>query len=188
MDTTFALTLSLNPVQSGLSTPAREATISAEEALVHLLAEHEQALYRYVLSLAKDADVAGDCVQDTFLRAYEALSTGKTVNVAWLFKVAHNRTMDEFRRRRRVRPDLDTLERMPAASAGPSGEGSDQRMIIEQAMNQLAPLDREVLYLFVLGGFKTDEIGKIFGVRGTAIRQRLYRAREKARQALAEAA
>jgi RNA polymerase sigma factor (sigma-70 family) len=60
--------------------------------------------------------------------------------------------------------------------------------MVEQLLSRLAPLDREVLYLFAVAGFKTDEIGAILGVRGAAVRQRLYRARERVRELWADAA
>ena len=52
---------------------------------------------------------------------------------------------------------------------------------MESVLAQLSPQDREVLYLFDVAGFKTEEIGSMLGVRGTAIRQRLSRARERFR-------
>jgi DNA-directed RNA polymerase specialized sigma24 family protein len=38
-----------------------------------------------------------------------------------------------------------------------------------------------VLYLFGVAGFKTDEIASLLGVRGSTVRQRMYRARERFR-------
>jgi RNA polymerase sigma-70 factor (ECF subfamily) len=52
---------------------------------------------------------------------------------------------------------------------------------VESVLAQLSPQDREVLYLFDVAGFKTDEIGAMIGVRGTAVRQRLSRARDRFR-------
>jgi RNA polymerase sigma-70 factor (ECF subfamily) len=114
-------------------------------------------------------------VQDTFVRAYENLRKGNPVNTPWLYKVARNRAMDEFRRRRKVDPEMEKLEALPVH------EPTDQVMAVQQVMSQLSPQDREVLYLFDVAGFKTDEIGAMLGVRGTAVRQRLSRARERFR-------
>lgn len=153
-----------------------------EEDLRSLMREWEGPIYRFLLSLLHDPDQAQDCAQDVFLRAYESLSAGKPVNSSWLFTVARNRAMDEFRRRRRVHPDLETIARESTEDA------SDRRIMVDQLLSRLAPLDREVLYLFAVAGFKTDEIGAILGVRGAAVRQRLYRARERVRELWADAA
>jgi RNA polymerase sigma-70 factor (ECF subfamily) len=83
--------------------------------------------------------------------------------------------MDEFRRKRRVQPELDKLEQIPVH------ERTDRVMAVQSVMERLSTVDREVLYLFDIAGFKTDEIGAMLGIRGSAVRQRLSRARERFR-------
>jgi RNA polymerase sigma-70 factor (ECF subfamily) len=154
---------------------AAGAAVSAENHLVHLMDEHERAIYNFMFGLLRDTDRALDCTQDTFVRAYEHLRKGKAINAAWLYTVARNRAMDEFRRNKRVQPDLDALEGVPVHHK------TDESLAVQQVLECLSPPDREVLYLFDVAGFKTDEIGAMLGVRGTAIRQRLSRARERFR-------
>lgn len=147
----------------------------AEDELVHLMTEFERPIYTFLLTLVRDADVALDCTQDTFLRAYQNLEKGRPVNASWLYTVARNRAMDEFRRRKRVEPDEEALERQPVEHA------TDTVLAVRAVLESLSRADREVLYLFDIAGFKTDEIGAMLGVRGTAVRQRLSRARERFR-------
>ena len=154
---------------------AAGADVSAEDQLVHLMEEHERAIYNFMFGLVRDTDRALDCTQDTFVRAYEHLRKGRSINTAWLYTVARNRAMDEFRRQKRVQPDLDALEEIPVHHR------TDESLAVQQVLERLSPHDREVLYLFDVAGFKTDEIGAMLGVRGTAIRQRLSRARERFR-------
>ena len=75
----------------------------AEDALACLMDEYERSLLFYCWSLLDDADLALDCVQETFLRAYDALCGGRQINRGWLFTVARSRVMDELRRRNRSR-------------------------------------------------------------------------------------
>lgn len=152
-----------------------EADAQIEDRLVQLMDEHERPIYNFLLAVLRDDDLALDCAQDTFLRAYEHLRRGRPVAPAWLYTVARNRAMDEFRKRRRTMNDLEGLERIPVP--GPD----ESSLAVRQVLEQLAPADREVLYLFDVAGFKTDEIGAMLGVRGSAIRQRLSRARERFR-------
>jgi RNA polymerase sigma-70 factor (ECF subfamily) len=151
-----------------------EGERTSEDRLVQLMNEHERQIYNFLLVLVKDPDTARDCTQDTFLRAYENLSRGRPVNTSWLYTVARNRAMDEFRKRRRIQPEEDMGEM-------PVHHPTDRVLAIRQVLEQLPQLDREVLYLFDVAGFKTDEIGAMLGVRGTAVRQRLSRARERFR-------
>lgn len=152
------------------------AECQGDDDLVTLMNEYERPIYNFLLAILRDPDVALDCAQDTFLRAYENLRKGRPVNASWLYKVARNRAMDEFRRKRRVvQPESDALEQLPVY------ESTDQVLAVQSILAEMSPLDREVLYLFDVAGFKTDEIGAMLGVRGTAIRQRLSRARERFR-------
>jgi RNA polymerase sigma-70 factor (ECF subfamily) len=182
----------MNGAALALTTPrtvtgqARRETASAplqpDEALRQLMDQWEAPIYRFLVSLLHDRDLAQDCAQDTFIRAYRTLTAGKNVTGSWLFTVARNRAVDEFRRQRRVHPDLEAIEHESTR------DDPDQKVLVDQVMAQLPPLDREVLYLFAVAGFKTDEIGAMLGVRGTAVRQRLYRARERARSLWEDAA
>lgn len=153
-----------------------ESSRGSEDLLVRLMNDYERPIYNFLLTLLRDADAALDCTQDTFLRAYEHLNRGKEIKVAWLYTVARNRAMDEFRRRRRTETNIETLEHLPAAA-----RPQEDRLAVEAAMARLSEADREVLYLFDVAGFKTDEIGRMLGVRGSAIRQRLSRARARFR-------
>lgn len=152
------------------------AQYQAGDQLVDLMNEYERPIYNFLLAMLRDPDVALDCAQDTFLRAFQNLGKGRPVNASWLYKVARNRAMDEFRQKRRVQPvATETLEQLPV-------RGSIEHTVsVQSVLDQLPPLDREVLYLFDVAGFKTDEIGAMLGVRGSAIRQRLSRARERFR-------
>jgi RNA polymerase sigma-70 factor (ECF subfamily) len=154
---------------------ATDAQRSPEDRLVALMDEHERSIYTFTFTLVRDADRAADCTQDTFIRAFEHLRQGRPITTAWLYTVARNRAMDEFRRRKRVQVDSDTLHALPHY------DKTDTSLAVNAVLEQLSPPDREVLYLFDVAGFKTDEIGDMLGVRGSAIRQRLSRARERFR-------
>lgn len=83
---------------------------------------------------------------------------------------------DEFRRRKRLDPDGHLLADIPTRE-----DSAEGRLDVQAVMERLPPPDREVLYLFEIAGFTTDEIGTVLGVRGSAIRQRLKRARDRFR-------
>lgn len=149
--------------------------VGSEDQLVALMNRYESPIYAYLLSVVHDRDVALDCAQDTFLRAFHALSKGKIITGSWLYTVAHNRAVDEFRQRR-VQLDDGCLEEVPASETS-----TESALDVQTIMDRLSPLDREVLFLFEVAGFTTDEIGAMLGRRGSAVRQRLVRARQRFR-------
>jgi RNA polymerase sigma-70 factor (ECF subfamily) len=156
--------------------PEAEEECRVDQQLIDLMQAYERPIYNFLLALLHDADVALDCAQDTFLRAYENLRKGKPVTQSWLYTVARNRAMDEFRRNKRIQPEGDVLDQIAVHPT------TESRLAIQSVLAQLSPSDREVLYLFDVAGFRTEEIGRMLGARGTAIRQRLSRARQRFRQ------
>lgn len=154
---------------------ALETHSDSEDRLVALMGEFERPIFAFLLTLLQDHDRAQDCAQDTFLRAYRQLEKQKSVNGSWLYTVARNRAVDEFRRQRWFQPQDTELELMTVQS------DVDESIVVRQVMDKLSPADREVLYLFDVVGYKTHEIASILGIRGSAVRQRLSRARERFR-------
>jgi RNA polymerase sigma-70 factor (ECF subfamily) len=73
--------------------------LSPEEQLEVLMDAYEQPLYAFLVAVVGTPDLAADCAQDTFLRAYQHLRRRRLVSKSWLYRVAHNRAMDEYRRR-----------------------------------------------------------------------------------------
>jgi RNA polymerase sigma-70 factor, ECF subfamily len=150
-----------------------------DEQLEELISRYERGLVSYLSMLLGERDLALDCAQDSFLRAYENLHRGKPVTAAWLWKVARNLAFNEIRRRKRSdRPGSD-WEEMPDALAGER----ERVLRVRRALDALPPDDREVLYLFSVDRFHTHEIAAMLGVQPGAIRMRLVRARRRFQQA-----
>jgi len=149
---------------------------TVEEEIVALMDRFETPIYNYLLSILRDHDLALDCAQDTFLRAYEALCKRKRINGSWLYTVARNRAVDEFRHRRRVQTDGGLLQETLTAKGA-----AETALEVQTILARLPRTDREVLYLFQIAGFATEEIGAMLGIRGSAVRQRLMRARQRFR-------
>lgn len=147
----------------------------SREALIALVEAHEVALYRYLVALTGDRETARDCLQDTFLRAYEHLQRGRDVNTQWLYKVGRNRGIDELRRRRRERANDATTPEISVAS------DTEDLVGLRLAFRDLAPDDRAILGLVVVEGLTGEEIAERLGIRLGAVRTRLYRARERFR-------
>ena len=63
------------------------------------LAAYREPIYRYVLSIVRNAAEAEDLTQETFLRAHTKLSTldDPARLSAWLYRIATNVCYDRFR-------------------------------------------------------------------------------------------
>lgn len=154
-----------------------EAGTSPREQLVALIDRYESPLCGYLRVIVGDPDVVFDCAQDSFLRAYEHLAKGRSVNSQWLYKVARNRAIDHLRHRDRLDRDPEVLEHL----AGQEQSASDRTRQVRVVLAELPLADRELLYLSIVDRFKTEEIGAMLGIRSGAVRVRLFRARKRFR-------
>lgn len=154
-----------------------DAIEDAESALLAHIRAHERPIIRYLQVLLGDDDLALDCAQDTFVRAYDHLRRGRSLTSAWLYTVARNRAMDEFRQRKTLRQDSDELEQIPA-----DGERDAHDAAVRRVMAAMRTEDREILYLHTVDRFTTEEIAEMLHIRPGAARTRLMRARDRFRR------
>jgi RNA polymerase sigma factor (sigma-70 family) len=147
------------------------------DELIALIGQHEIALYRYLVAFTGDREVALDCVQETFTRAFEHLRRGKSVNTQWLYMVGRHRGIDEFRRRKREGVDPTAMDGMQAEPI------SEEMASLQHAFRGLSPDDRAVLSLATIEGLSGEEVAVRLGIRPGAVRMRLLRARERFRRA-----
>lgn len=156
------------------------------------LGVEQQALYRFALSVTRDADLAGDLVQDTMVRALEKADqyTGEAPLGAWLRRILYNLAVDRSRRasheivvedvEQHWRDDEYTVD--PAAVA----ERAQSREELEDALTRLPFAYRVTVLLHDVEGLTVREISEIQEVSLPAAKQRLRRGRMALVTALAE--
>jgi RNA polymerase sigma-70 factor (ECF subfamily) len=154
-----------------------------------LFALHHAEIYAYIFRMVRDADVAADFAQDTFIKAYKAQDSledrGKAR--AWLYQIAHRVVLDEMRRRRIVRFMPWTGE---SHGAAPSAEhlAMDMRLSgpLARALARIPERQRAALLLAEVNDLTGLELADTLGISHVAARALLTRARESLRLALAD--
>jgi len=122
---------------------------------------------------------AEDALQDVFVRAYAALrSSDRDISLrAWLYRVAHNRCIDELRRP--SPPPPETLERLQPPASDPLAETerkeSLRRLVAD--VRRLPEQQREVMMLIGVLGMSYEEAATICNCAIGTIKSRLNRAR-----------
>ena len=75
-----------------------------EEAVSVLFERHRKRVYDYIRMMVKDADLADDLFQETFIKVLKSLREGRYTDngrfLAWVMRIAHNQIIDHFRRQR----------------------------------------------------------------------------------------
>jgi RNA polymerase sigma-70 factor, ECF subfamily len=141
------------------------------------------------LRLMQNADDADDLVQDAFLRALQRIDSVDPDRPfgPWFFRVLMNTGFDTLRRRR-TRQTED--ERPEIASADPSpqeeAEQAEIRRRFAEALAQLPPRQRAIVWSFEVDGMATKEIAKELGVAEVTVRWHLLQGRRALRAALSD--
>lgn len=127
-----------------------------------------------------DQDEAADAVQEIFTLVFRHLGRfdRRSRFSTWLFRVAVNRSIQEARKNRHKRRNVDLTE--AAAKIAPE-EPDTADPKIQAALAQLSPNDRALLVLFYWEELTLNDIAASLGCGVNAAKTRLYRARERFR-------
>ena len=80
-----------------------------EAAIGQLYRQYAPGIYGYVVSRIQEPAVADDLTSEVFVRALEGLSRFEYRGIslsAWLYRMAHDRLVDHFRRQARRRGEI----------------------------------------------------------------------------------
>jgi RNA polymerase sigma-70 factor (ECF subfamily) len=158
-------------------------TIDTTSILHALFCQYSQPICRYLARLTGDPGRAEELTQEVFLRAFRELEAGARWENprAWLYRVASRLAINDHRRRTLFQwlplrdSDPDPAARIEAAVA--------ERLAVQEALAQLAPKYRVPLVLYLEEGYSVSEIAEILVLSKSAVKVRLYRAREQFRRA-----
>lgn len=162
------------------------ATAMGDEEFRLFYERTARPLWAYLSRITGDPQQADDLLQESFFRVYRAGS--RYENEAHrrnsLYQIATNLARDVVRRNRRhtdvALQDDDSPAALPAgASASPAREVAI-RTDLAKAMQELDPLQRELLWLAYAQGASHEEIASVLGLKAISIRTLLLRARRKA--------
>jgi RNA polymerase sigma-70 factor (ECF subfamily) len=143
------------------------------------LAALRPRLHRYCARMTGSTVDGEDVLQDTLVKALSAQAEGVQVEnfEGWLFRIAHNRSLDLLRRggRNTVIPLSDDLEATPMWE-------TDAVAVSFQTFLQMPELQRCAVILKDVLGHSTDEIASIADSTPAAVKSALQRGRARLRQ------
>jgi RNA polymerase sigma factor (sigma-70 family) len=170
---------------------AGRVTQGDEDAFTELYKRHFPGIYDHAARTMGDRESAADVAQSTFVKALEILRQGRAVQHVkpWLYAIARNKSIDELRYRKRLKPTGEIDDRNDPVFWGTtiSLETSDpQTAVIEKEAAQLvwasaaalSAKDYSLLDLHVRRGLTSDELAESLGLRKGAVYTRLSRLKD----------
>jgi RNA polymerase sigma factor (sigma-70 family) len=153
-------------------------TITEQDRLISQAVERDQPRLRnFIRKHVADTGEAEDILQDVFYELLEAYRLMKPVEhvTSWLFRVARNRMIDLFRKKKptslnnpaSVEEEGDTLEDLlPSADAGPEAIYARSLLLdaLEEALEELPKAQREVFVAHELMGQSFKELSAETGL------------------------
>jgi RNA polymerase sigma-70 factor (ECF subfamily) len=110
---------------------------------------------------------------------------GRSAVLTWIFGIAHNKTMNELRKKTPDPVDPEEFVRVanPDAGAEEIVEKKDRSERMKKALNELSPDHRTVLELTFFEGMSYQEIAAVMDCPVNTVKTRMFYAKEKLKEA-----
>jgi RNA polymerase sigma-70 factor (ECF subfamily) len=142
-------------------------------------------LHRSISAFAAGSNVdVDDVLQETFLKAFKKIDQfdGESALYTWLYSIARNITIDEFRKRKR-KPDRSNTpaDEYGIAADEPESNEYEQKEVddLRNAVSELSDLLRDIVVMKTLEGLSYDEISEVTGVNTETLKNRMFRAKKE---------
>ncbi|MBP6924374.1 MAG: RNA polymerase sigma factor [Candidatus Pacebacteria bacterium] len=148
-----------------------------------LFTQYSDVIFRHLYFKLGDRERAKELTQEVFMRTWQYLSSGKTIEYekAFLFRIARNLFINEIRTDKQS-SSLDTLTETTGyepdtAEANPLEFSEEQELL--HFLGQLEDNYREVLILRYIDDMAVKDIAQMLEENETTISMRIKRATEK---------
>jgi len=181
------------PEQTASSTLLARVRQGDRQAFRYVVEQYQDALAGTVVAMLGPSAEVDDVVQDTFIRFYKSIHrvTDDVNLMAYLKRIAINRSLDVLRRRKRmlarfISKDDDTVTfTEPTAPDDASPESHERVALVHRAIQSLPPKHRAVVVLRMIEGYSTQEAANMLDLPYGTVLSRLSRAQKKLKTVLA---
>jgi RNA polymerase sigma-70 factor (ECF subfamily) len=160
-----------------------------------LFVRYEGPIYRIGLRMCRDPEDAKEVLQETLLAAARTLGEfrGEAAVGTWLYTIARSFCIKLRRKQGRAATAFanedgeDEVAAIRDPRALPDDAAADRQVgaALERAIDELAPMYREVLVLRDVEGLTAPEVAAALGIGVDAVKSRLHRARVAVRDKVA---
>ncbi|WP_366296505.1 RNA polymerase sigma factor SigY [Paenibacillus sp. AN1007] len=160
----------------------RRAAEGDDSALAALLQRHYSFVYKYLVKVTMDPNLAEEIVQDTMVRCMENIRRydGRSAFSSWMITIATRIYIDRTRRRKREQNWLELIRHQAIRRFRWQLESRNEEWTdVMDAMTRLTPEHRIGVLLKHYYGYGYEEIGEMLGIpAGTAKSRTAYGLRQ----------
>jgi RNA polymerase sigma-70 factor, ECF subfamily len=160
------------------------------EALDDLLKAIGEPVYRYVLRLVGQREMAEDILQEVFIRIYRKLGWLKEPALLrpWVYRIASREAFRFLKRERRWSEQIRDEAILEAVQAESSAEDAGAELLeqLPQLISRVSPASRAVLILHYLHDMPLTEVADVLGLSPGTVKSRLAYGLACLRRALGE--
>jgi RNA polymerase sigma-70 factor, ECF subfamily len=140
----------------------------AQADIERLYDEHAQALFAFLLNLARHEADTRDLLQELFVKVAKRpeLFDGVRDERAFLLRLAHNLAIDLIRRRGTREKHCEQLANEPAPIFAPASEPDERafREALSSALGEIPSDQRAVIHLKLWEGLTFEQIAELLGI------------------------
>ncbi len=151
-----------------------------------LVSQYQDFIYTIVLRIVKVHEEAEEVAQDTFIKAFESLSSyrGEAKFSSWLYSIAYRKALDRVRKNKRVRSlelieDITEKEVETVDNALYYLQDKERKEVIQQSIMALPDQESAIITLYYFESQSVREIAEITQLTEDNVKIKLYRSRKK---------
>jgi RNA polymerase sigma-70 factor (ECF subfamily) len=175
-----------------LSDEALIAAIAAGDraAMRILYNRHQVRVFRFAARLVDDAAAAEDVVSEAFIEVWRQADRfeGRSSVSTWIMSIARFKALSVRRRRQEIELDENVAETVADQYSTPEQIllETDRRAQLRACLSQLSPDHREIIDLVYYHDKTIEEVAEIVGVPKNTVKTRMFYARRRLAQLLAQ--
>ena len=148
-----------------------------------LVLRHKDYAYSLAFKIVHNAMDAEEVAHDAFVKAYVSLKkfNQKAKFSTWLYRIVFNTAVSHTRKNSIQVDDISEINYQPESGFNSSESlfSQDRAKFIGEAMEKLIPLDATLITLFYMKQLNLEEIGESVGLKASAVKVKLFRARKR---------
>lgn len=136
-----------------------------------IIRKYGERLYLHIRQMTICHDDANDCVQNTFIRAWQAMDNfrGESNIYTWLYRIGTNETIN-FLRKQKIRNAFSPINIAAQLADDPSFNGDKAQVALQEALSKLPPRQKAVFTMRYYDEMPYEKMSEILGTSVSSLK------------------